>query len=81
MLDYCEGDNPYKRKMASTPFESFLFYSGLYLPMYFFAYARLMNTADVIRLIIRDEAVYSYHIGYKYQKDTAQLSDVERLDL
>ena len=57
MLDYYEGDNPLKRKVASTLLESFLFYSGFYLPMYFSAHAKLTNTADVIRLIIRDEAV------------------------
>ena len=57
VLDYYEGDNPYKRKVASTLLESFLFYSGFYLPMYFSAHAKLTNTADVIRLIIRDEAV------------------------
>lgn len=32
VLDYYEGDNPYKRKVASTLLESFLFYSGFYLP-------------------------------------------------
>jgi len=49
--------------------------------MYFSAHAKLTNTADVIRLIIRDEAVHGYYIGYKYQKGIAQLSDAERLDL
>ena len=58
VLDYYEGDSPLKRKVASTLLESFLFYSGFYLPMYFSAHAKLTNTADVIRLIIRDEAVH-----------------------
>lgn len=43
VLDYYEGDNPYKRKVASTLLESFLFYSGFYLPMYFSAHAKLTN--------------------------------------
>ena len=80
-LTYYEGDNPYKRKVASTLLESFLFYSGFYLPMYFSAHAKLTNTADVIRLIIRDEAVHGYYIGYKYQKGIAQLTDAERMDM
>ncbi|PJM73394.1 class 1b ribonucleoside-diphosphate reductase subunit beta [Bifidobacterium primatium] len=78
VLDYYEGDNPLKRKVASTLLESFLFYSGFYLPMYFSAHAKLTNTADVIRLIIRDEAVHGYYIGYKYQKGLAMVSDEER---
>ena len=78
VLDYYEGDNPYKRKVASTLLESFLFYSGFYLPMYFSAHAKLTNTADVIRLIIRDEAVHGYYIGYKYQKGLEKLTQPER---
>ena len=34
--------------------ESFLFYSGFYAPMYWSSHAKLTNTADLIRLIIRD---------------------------
>ena len=62
------GDDPLKRKVASTLLETFLFYSGFYLPMYWSCRAKLTNTADLIRLIIRDEAVHGYYIGYKFQK-------------
>ena len=76
ILDYYHGDDPLKKKVASTILESFLFYSGFYLPMYWSSHAKLTNTADLIRLIIRDEAVHGYYIGYKYQrgveKETAE---------
>ena len=81
VLDYYEGDSPLKRKVASTLLESFLFYSGFYLPMYFSAHAKLTNTADVIRLIIRDEAVHGYYIGYKYQKGLERVDDGKRAEL
>ncbi|UFU06695.1 class 1b ribonucleoside-diphosphate reductase subunit beta [Ruania halotolerans] len=68
VLQYYRGDDPLKRKVASTMLESFLFYSGFYAPMYWSSRAKLTNTADLIRLIIRDEAVHGYYIGYKYQK-------------
>jgi ribonucleoside-diphosphate reductase beta chain len=68
VMDYYQGDDPLKRKVASTLLESFLFYSGFYLPMYWSSRAKLTNTADLIRLIIRDEAVHGYYIGYKFQK-------------
>ena len=55
VLDYYNGESPLKRKVASTLLESFLFYSGFYLPMYWSSRAKLTNTADLIRLIIRDE--------------------------
>ena len=81
MLGYYQADEPLKKKIASVFLESFLFYSGFWLPMYFSSRGKLTNTADLIRLIIRDEAVHGYYIGYKYQKGIAQLSDAERLDL
>lgn len=81
VLDYYEGDNPLKRKVASTLLESFLFYSGFYLPMYFSSHAKLTNTADVIRLIIRDEAVHGYYIGYKYQRQLEMASEAERREM
>lgn len=68
VLKYYRGDDPLKRKIASTLLESFLFYSGFYLPMYWSSRAKLTNTADLIRLIIRDEAVHGYYIGYKFQQ-------------
>ena len=67
VLNRYRGDDPLKRKIASTLLESFLFYSGFYLPMYWSSRAKLTNTADLIRLIIRDEAVHGYYIGYKFQ--------------
>ncbi|TDX25488.1 ribonucleoside-diphosphate reductase class Ib beta subunit [Modicisalibacter xianhensis] len=61
-------DDPLMRKVASVFLESFLFYSGFYLPMYWSSRGKLTNTADLIRLIIRDEAVHGYYIGYKFQR-------------
>ena len=68
VMDYYHGGDAQKKKVASTLLESFLFYSGFYLPMYWSSHAKLTNTADLIRLIIRDEAVHGYYIGYKYQR-------------
>ena len=81
ILDYYRGDDPEKRKVASTMLESFLFYSGFYAPMYWSSHAKLTNTADLIRLIIRDEAVHGYYIGYKYQKGLEKVSQAERDDM
>lgn len=81
VMDYYRGDEPLKRKVASTLLESFLFYSGFYLPLHWSSKAKLTNTADIIRLIIRDEAVHGYYIGYKFQKGLEQLTQAERDEL
>ncbi len=81
ILDYYRGDDPEKRKVASTMLESFLFYSGFYAPMYWSSRAKLTNTADLIRLIIRDEAVHGYYIGYKYQQAVRKASPARQQEL
>ena len=81
ILDYYRGDDPEKRKVASTMLESFLFYSGFYAPMYWSSHAKLTNTADLIRLIIRDEAVHGYYIGYKYQQAVRKASPARQQEL
>ncbi|GAA4197878.1 class 1b ribonucleoside-diphosphate reductase subunit beta [Microbacterium oryzae] len=81
IMEYYRGDEPLKRKVASTLLESFLFYSGFYLPMHWSSRAKLTNTADLIRLIIRDEAVHGYYIGYKFQKGLERVDEAQRAEL
>lgn len=75
--EYTNTD-PHKKKIASTLLESFLFYSGFYLPLYWSSRTKLTNTADLIRLIIRDEAVHGHYIGYKFKKAQEKLTGEER---
>ncbi|GLT08336.1 class 1b ribonucleoside-diphosphate reductase subunit beta [Sulfitobacter porphyrae] len=79
--EYDATSNPLRKKVASVFLESFLFYSGFYLPMHWSSRARLTNTADLIRLIIRDEAVHGYYIGYKFQRAMERLTEAERTEL
>lgn len=73
---YYRGDDPLKKKVASTLLESFLFYSGFFLPLYWSSKGKLTNSADIIRLIIRDEAVHGYYIGYKFQQNLKHVPEV-----
>jgi ribonucleoside-diphosphate reductase beta chain len=81
ILEHYQSADPLKRKVASVFLESFLFYSGFYLPMYWSSRAKLTNTADLIRLIIRDEAVHGYYIGYKFQRGLERLSAERRQEI
>lgn len=81
VLEYYHHDDALKKKIASVFLESFLFYSGFYLPMYWSSRGKLTNTADLIRLIIKDEAVHGYYIGYKYQKALEKESQARRDEL
>jgi ribonucleoside-diphosphate reductase beta chain len=49
--------------------------------MYWSSRAKLTNTADLIRLIIRDEAIHGYYIGYKFQLGYNEASTERKADL
>lgn len=70
-----------RRKAASTLLESFLFYSGFYLPLNFAGQAKLLGTADIVKLIIRDESVHGYFIGQKFQEEFALLNDEDKEEI
>lgn len=63
-----ESEDPLKRKIAATMLSSLLLYAGFYLPLYFASRGKMMNTADMIRLILRDKAIHGYYSGYKFQR-------------
>ena len=81
VVDFYYGKDDLMKKAASTILESFLFYSGFYLPLYWASVGKLTNTADLIRLIIRDEAVHGFYIGYKFQQRVKDLSPEEQEEL
>lgn len=63
------GDDPLKRKSPVCFLNLFVLFRFLAADV-FSSRGKLTNTADLIHLIIRDEAVHGYYIGYKYQKNT-----------
>ena len=67
LAEYATGDHE-RMMIASVMLESFLFYSGFYLPLRMSSLGKITNAADIIRLIIRDEAIHGYYIGFKYQQ-------------
>ncbi len=78
---YYVADDPEKKKIASVMLESFMFYSGFYYSLYWAAHSKLTNSADIIRLIIRDEAVHGYYIGYKFQLAYKKASEERQQEL
>jgi ribonucleoside-diphosphate reductase beta chain len=77
LVEY-ESDDPLRRKVAATLLSSLLLYAGFYLPLHFSSRAKLMNTADMIRLILRDKAIHGYYSGYKYQRGLEQRSAADQ---
>lgn len=69
-----------QKKVASVYLESFLFYSGFYTPLWYLGNNKLKSTAEIIKLIIRDESVHGTFIGYKHRLAYNELSEEEQND-
>ncbi|MGV4321135.1 class 1b ribonucleoside-diphosphate reductase subunit beta [Bacillus mojavensis] len=72
---------PLQKKVASVFLESFLFYSGFYTPLYYLGKSKLINVAEVIKLIIRDESQHGAYIGYKFKLGFKEISEAEQEEL
>lgn len=80
IADLYEGDDPLKKLIAAAGLESALFYSGFYLPLKWSSQAKLTNTADIIRLIIRDEAVHGYYVGSVFKRRYDRLTEEQKME-
>ncbi|MFS1518643.1 class 1b ribonucleoside-diphosphate reductase subunit beta [Bacillus sp. SCS-151] len=75
--DIKQGDeiSLYKALVASVYLESFLFYSGFYYPLYFYGQGKLMQSGEIINLIIRDESIHGVYTGLLAQEIYNKQSD------
>ncbi|RKD25837.1 class 1b ribonucleoside-diphosphate reductase subunit beta [Ammoniphilus oxalaticus] len=63
-----DQESLYKAMVMSVFLESFLFYSGFYYPLYFYGQGRMMNSGEIINLIIRDESIHGVYVGLLAQE-------------
>lgn len=72
LFSKAEGSlSPY---IASVLLETMLFYSGFYLPLLFAGRGQMMNSGEIIKLIIRDESIHGVFTGLVYQ-DLLEVED------
>ena len=71
----------YLSMVASVYLESFLFYSGFFFPLYLAGQGRMMATADMINLIIRDEAIHGVYVGLLAQNLYKELTVEEQQEV
>lgn len=58
----------WKAMVASTFLETYLFYSGFYYPLWFYGQGKLMQSGEIINLILRDESIHGLYIGILSQE-------------
>lgn len=74
IIDFYERDTSdnsglYRALCASVLLETFLFYSGFYYPLYFAGQGKLIRSAEIISLIIRDESIHGLFTGLVAQQE------------
>ncbi|MGL5042832.1 MAG: class 1b ribonucleoside-diphosphate reductase subunit beta [Culicoidibacterales bacterium] len=69
----------YLAMVASVFLETFLFYSGFFYPLYLAGQGKLVNSGEIINLIIRDESVHGAYVGLLAQEVFAKLSTKEQV--
>ena len=71
----------YKALSASVLLETFLFYSGFFYPLYWSGYGKLIKSAEIISLIVRDESIHGVFTGLVAQDIYNQLDDFEKEEI
>lgn len=78
------ADSPasfYLKLCASVLLETFLFYSGFYFPLYFAGQGKLIRSAEIISLIIRDESIHGLFTGIVAQQELEKLNSESKAQL
>ncbi|QQC73456.1 class 1b ribonucleoside-diphosphate reductase subunit beta [Lactococcus garvieae] len=79
--DIYQNGTALQKKIASVFLETCLFYSGFFTPLWYLGNNKMINSAEIIKLIIRDESVHGTYIGYKFQLGFNELSEEEQSEL
>lgn len=68
----------YLALVASVFLESYLFYSGFFLPLWLSGQGKMVASSDIIKKIIADESIHGVFVGKLAQEIYEELSFVEK---
>jgi len=64
---------------ASVLLETFLFYSGFFLPLWLCGHGQMVASADIIKKIVADESIHGVFVGLVAQEVFARLPNQEEV--
>lgn len=68
----------YLAMVASVFLESFLFYSGFFLPLYLSGQGKMVASGEIINKILQDESIHGVYVGIEAQKLYSELTPEEQ---
>ncbi len=71
----------YLAMVASVFLESFLFYSGFFLPLYLSGQGKMVASGEIITKIIQDESIHGVYVGLLAQELYTELTEEEQKEV
>lgn len=71
----------FKALSAAVLLETFLFYSGFFYPLWWAGHGKLIKSAEIIALIVRDESIHGVFTGLVAQEIYNNLNENEQKEL
>jgi ribonucleoside-diphosphate reductase beta chain len=71
----------YLAMCASVMLESYLFYSGFFYPLYLAGQGKLVNSGEIINLIVRDESIHGSYVSMLAQDVFKRFSNNDQRSL
>jgi ribonucleoside-diphosphate reductase beta chain len=68
----------YLAMSASVMLESYLFYSGFFYPLFLAGQGKMVNSGEIINLIIRDESIHGVYVGMLAQDVFARMGSKDQ---
>ncbi|WP_024655268.1 class 1b ribonucleoside-diphosphate reductase subunit beta [Borrelia hispanica] len=68
----------YQALCTSVFLETFLFYSGFFYPLYLAGQGKMVNSGEIINLILRDESVHGVFVGLLAQEEFDKMTMKEQ---
>lgn len=76
--DKIEPKDLYMALAASVLLESFLFYSGFFLPLWLAGQGKMVASADIIKKIVADESIHGVFVGLLAQEIYNKMLPIEQ---
>ena len=74
-------ETQWKTMVASVFLESWLFYSGFFFPLFFYGQGKMMQSGEIVNLIIRDESIHGMYVGKLAQEIYESFNETKQEEL
>ena len=75
---YSKDESLFMSYVGSLCLEGVCFYSGFYLPLYLAGQGKMVNSGEIINLILRDEKLHTVGVGFFAKEEFSRMTEEEK---